>query len=92
MNYQNFINRKTPDELQQWRESRRAYDKIYRETHKEHIKDRNASRLIQKQCDTCGSMISDMNISRHLKTKVHLRATGMDIPDEKRGPKHNSQT
>jgi len=92
MNYQNFINRKTPEELQQWRESRRDYDKAYREQHKDKVKTRYLLRITPHECEVCHRMISDMNISRHLKTKVHLRATGMDIPDEKRGPKHNSQT
>ena len=90
--YKQFLEKKSPDELDEFRMNRRTYDKDYREANKERLKEKLAIRLKSRPCEICGKQYSLHNSTRHLQSKTHRRALGEDIPDNKKGPRHQNAT
>lgn len=91
-NWQQFLSKKTAEDLQQYKQQRRDYDKNYREANKERLHERVVARLIPHTCEVCGQQYSKHNRTRHLQSKAHRRAMGEDAPNKKTGPSKRAQT
>ena len=51
------------------------YNRTYYAGHKEDIEERQRRyRMIKKECEVCGCIVSKTNFSRHLKMKNHIEA------------------
>ena len=51
------------------------YNRTYYAEHKEDIEERQRRyRMIKKECEVCGCIVSKTNFSRHVKMKNHIEA------------------
>ena len=84
--WKKFVDRKTPEELQEYREQRREHMKNYRIHNQERLraadKDRYETRKEKEKekreekhaCEICGGRYTTHTKSQHLSTKKHCKA------------------